>query len=94
LNELLYGLELLAVVLCAIAAIAGIILAINFLKKKSDGEINEPNYKALFIIGISFLPMGIIFFSIIGPAFMGFTAMGLIFLIIGAANRDKWNKEE
>jgi len=93
LNELLYViLELSAVILCAILVIAGIILAIVILKKKRGGKAQEPNYRALFIIGISFLPMGIIFITIIGPAFIGFTAMGLIFLIIGAANKDKWDK--
>ena len=71
---------------------AGIIIAISILKKKRGGKAQEPNYRALFNIGISFLPMGIIFLTIIGPAFLGFTAMGLIFLIIGAANRDKWYK--
>ena len=92
-NELLYViLELSAVILCAIGAMAGIILTISIFKKKRGGKAQEHNYRALFIIGISFLPMGIIFLTIIGPAFMGFTAMGLIFLIIGAANKDKWDK--
>ena len=45
-------------------------------------------------MGISFLSMGIIFATTINIGFWGMTGMGLIFLIIGAANRDKWEKKE
>ena len=43
-------------------------------------------------MGISFLPMGIIFTAVINPGFLGITAMGLINLAIGLANRHKWKK--
>ena len=42
-------------------------------------------------MGITFLPMGfILMISIKNPGFMGITALGIIYMFIGLANRDKW----
>ena len=59
-------------------------------KKKEEGINKEPDYRAFFIMGISFLPMGIIFTATINPGFIGFIGMGIIYMAIGLANRDKW----
>ncbi len=45
-------------------------------------------------MGISFLPMGIIFTATISPAFIGFVGMGISYMAIGLANRDNWDKKE
>ena len=72
----------------------GVVVGVYVYKKRKQGEMGEPNYRALFVIGFCFLPIGIILMTIQGSAFMGFTAIGLIFIIIGAANRDKWEKKK
>ena len=65
-------------------AVLGIVFAVVAYKRK--GELNsEPDYRAFFILGISFLPVGI------ATENTGLWAMGLIFMILGAANRSKWN---
>jgi len=63
-------------------------------KKKKEAPYKEPDYRAFFIMGISFLPLGIIFTVTISPAFIGFVGMGTIYMAIGLANRDKWEKKE
>ena len=58
-------------------------------------KVIEPNYEVFFILGIFFLPMGIVLMiTIDNPAFIGITGMGLIYMVIGLANRDKWKKNE
>ncbi len=58
-------------------------------------KVIEPNYEVFFIFGIFFLPMGIVLMiTIDNPAFIGITGMGLIYMVIGLANRDKWKKNE
>ena len=58
-------------------------------------KVIEPNYQVFFILGIFFLPMGIVLMiTIDNPAFIGITGMGLIYMVIGLANRDKWKKNE
>jgi hypothetical protein len=86
---------LLTIILGAIAVIVGVfVLFMMMQKKKKDGTYKEPNYRAFFIMGICFLPMGIIFTSSVNPGFVGFIGLGIIYMAIGLANRDKWKKKE
>jgi hypothetical protein len=77
----------------AILVVVGILLTLIVLKKKEEGKYGDADYRAFFIMGICFLPMGIIFMTTVSPAFIGFTGMGLCYMAIGLANRDKWKKK-
>lgn len=49
-----------------------------------------PNYRRLFIIGICFIPIGVATTNLFNnPAFL---IVSLIYMGIGLANRDKWQK--
>ncbi|MFC1935146.1 hypothetical protein ACFLXZ_02400 [Chloroflexota bacterium] len=91
--------------LVIIGIIVGVILVgiliVIALKRKKQGKSKGTNYRVLFILGISFLPLGIIYnivfftsgtkvFLVLGIAFIG---MGLSYLAIGLGNRDKWKKQ-
>ncbi|MFC1873686.1 hypothetical protein ACFLYX_00100 [Chloroflexota bacterium] len=76
------------------------ILAVIALRKHEEGKSKETDYRAFFILGISFLPLGIIYeivffvsgtkvFLVLGIAFIG---MGISYLAIGLGNKDKWKK--
>ena len=84
------GLILVLIVILALALIVGIIFAIFVLKKKKEGTYKEPDYRAFFIMGICFLPMGIIFTTTLNPGFIGFIVLGIAYMTIGLANKDKW----
>ena len=69
-------------------------------RRKKGGKPQEPNYRAFLIMGIAFIPAGVIYevvffisgtkvFLVLGLAFI---AMGLSYLAVGLANRDKWEK--
>ena len=74
--------------------IVGVLVALLLWKLRHEKKPKkEPDYRAFFIMGISFLPVGIIFTAAISPGFIGFTAIGLIYMTIGLANRDKWKKQ-
>jgi len=60
------------------------IFAFVFYRKK--GIKHEPDYYAFFVLGLCWLPMGIA----IGN--LSFSAMGVIFMLAGLVNRDKWKK--
>ena len=45
-----------------------------------------PNYRALFIIGLAWLPLGIIFQNNV------FLGVGAIFFITGLSNKKKWDQ--
>jgi len=71
--------------LIGIAILGLIFAAVAFYRQK--GLKRDPDYRAFFILGISFLPIGI---ATDNPGLWG---MGAIFLILGLANRDKWNDD-
>ena len=85
---------LLTILLGLIAAIVGVFVLFVMQKKKKEGTYKEPDYRAFFVMGICFIPMGIIFTTSISPAFISFLVLGLLYMIIGLANRDKWVKKE
>ncbi len=77
-----------------ILVLIAIVIAFVFWKRKKEELFNEPDYRVFFIMGICFIPIGIIFSTTINFGFMGFIALGLIYIAIGLSNRDKWEKKE
>ena len=77
-----------------------LLLVVVLRKRKRKRKAGETDYRAFFIMGVVFLPTGfammIVYvleelpFEIGLPLF----ALGLIYLIIGLVNRDKWKKAE
>ena len=80
-------------VIVALLVLVGIIFTIIFWKKKKDGKMEEPNFQVFFILGICFLPMDIVFMIVISPVFIFYMALGLCYIAIGLANKNKWKKE-
>jgi magnesium-transporting ATPase (P-type) len=85
---------LISILIVAVLAIVALVLTLFVLKKKKEGKMGEPNYQFFFIMGIAWIPIGIVFMVtinlVIGIAFMG---LGLSYMAIGLANRDKWTKK-
>jgi uncharacterized membrane protein len=79
--------------------IAVTILVLAILRKgKRERKAGETDYKAFFIMGIAFMPTGfammMVYFLAETPFEIGLPlfALGLICLIVGLVNRDKWKK--
>ena len=83
--------------------LVGIILVVLYRRKK-EKKFQEIDYRAFFILGVTFLPLGVLYeiiyfvadimvFLVLGLAFI---AMGITYLGVGLKNRDKWpiNKPE
>ena len=84
---------LISVIILAILVLIGLIIIFIVLRKKKEGKIQEPNYQAFLPIGITFLGAGVVLsIAIDKPGFIGLTALGLTYMMIGLANKDKWIK--
>ena len=62
-----------------------IVLYSQFKKEKI-----KPNYRLFFILGMTWVPLGVVFYKTTRN--IGFLIMGVIFLIIGLINKDKWRE--
>jgi len=80
-----------------LVSIAGAILVLGavvvWMLKKGKYR-NEPDYRAFFWMGLVWVIIGGPVIWLIGEFSMsGLFAIGVIFLAMGLANRDKWGKE-
>lgn len=85
------------IMICILLIIICTLIFIIFLtrKKMNEEPKKEIDYKAFYIMGISFLPLGIILtVTVDNPGFIGFTGLGACYIAIGLANKDKWKKKE
>ena len=72
-------------IIIILAVIIGIIVLVVSTRK--SGEKRIPNYRALFIVGLTWIPIGISTENLV------FSAAGVVFMIIGLANKNKWGQE-
>ena len=67
----------------SIAILGFILVVVGAIRSRGK----KPDYRAFFIMGVIWVAMGLLFNDISG--FFGF---GLIFLLYGLANYNKWDK--
>lgn len=64
------------------------LLVVAFVVYRRKGERPKPDYRVFFILGITWLTLGI---ATENPTFW---VMGAVFLIVSLVNRDKWKDAE
>ena len=86
--------------LLLIGIVITLLLVVVLRRRKREGKAGETDYRAYFLMGIAFLPTGlammIVYFLGELPFEIGLPvfALGLVCLIVGLVNRDKWRKNE
>ena len=86
--------------LLLIGILVSLLLVVVLRKRKKAGKSGETDYKAFFIMGSAFFPTGlammIVYFFTELPFEIGLPlfALGLIYLVVGLVNRDKWQKKD
>jgi hypothetical protein len=83
---------LIVVSLLVVSVLVGILLVV-FWKRRKTGIKEEPNYQAFFTMGLSFIAMGVALSIVVTPGFLGFFALGVVYLMVGLKNKDKWKKK-
>jgi len=87
----------IALIILAIAVVTGLIAVLIVRKRKKEGKLHT-EYRTFFILGVTWLPFSIILmvvsFILQIPFYIGFPLfiIGLVYLIIGLKNRNKWKK--
>jgi len=65
-----------------------IMAVVTFLFKKKIIKDEKTNYKTLFIIGMTWLPLGVAIKN------LGFIVGGLVLVILGIMKKDQWRDEK
>jgi hypothetical protein len=74
-------------ILTALLILLGILAVLVVLKRRREGRQIKINYFAFFILGIVFIPLGLILMYVIDFGFMGLAALGIIYVYIGLSHR-------
>jgi len=83
---------IIAISVVAIIVIGFVVLAVTLRRRKQE-EVKPIDYRTFFILGICWLPMGIVFWIVMDLAFgIPLFVMGATFFTIGLVNRDKWTE--
>lgn len=87
------GWILITVLIILFIIILGVYTTFLQWKRKKDENAEDTNYQAFFVMGICFLPIGAIMMLLFhNTGFIGITVLGVIYIAIGLANHDKWEK--
>lgn len=71
-------------VLMLIGFLIVLLAIIPFVASRNKGKNYYPDYYTFFILGICWLPLGIVMKNYL------FAIVGVVFMIIGLSNKDKW----
>jgi len=86
---------IIALVLAGVLLILGIIIILVMQKKGKYVKKKEPDYRAFFCVGFVFMPAGIaLMIGNKNPGLLGITALGILYIVFGLANKDKWKKNK
>ena len=86
-------------IILAIVAILAIVTVFVVVKRRKEGRLEETNYRVFFVTGAAMTPIGLIFLAVsYFRDYSFFTAfpilvIGVVYLAIGLANRDKWKRQ-
>jgi hypothetical protein len=73
----------------------GLAVLILIVKRQKLEEKKPVDYRSFFILGICWMPLGIVFWLVMDLAFgIPLFVMGGAFLTIGLVNRDKWTEPQ
>ena len=93
-------LPIILIAIVVVLVVTGILLVYLLWKRQKGGQQIETDYRAFFLMGVIFLPVGIammiIYFLADLPFVIAlpFVVLGLVYLVISLKNRDKWKKKD
>lgn len=82
--------------LLAIVLTLGLLWILTSLKKRTGTRVSQPNHRAFFFMGVVMLTVGtaemLIFLrtDVSYIVALPLVAIGMVFVVVGLANRDKW----
>ena len=67
-----------------------VLVTFYFTKMKNDDIKRETDYRVFYFMGVAFTGLGVVLMVSSNMGFSGLLALGIVYIIIGLKNRDKW----
>ncbi len=70
--------------------VLGVLVTIYLTKRKNNEIKREPDYRVFYFMGIAFTGLGAALMASTNMGFSGLLALGIVYMVIGLKNKDKW----
>lgn len=75
-----------SMIFLGLGIITMLLMVVGVIVARRYGKLGNRDYRVIFVLGISLLPVGIVFDNPI------LTLLGIVYMIWALVNRDKWGK--
>ena len=81
-----------SMVILVLVVLFAVIFLVKAIRMKKEGAPYKTNYRALFFMSLCYIGAGTaIAISTENPGLYGLAALGVVFMIAGITNLDKWD---
>jgi amino acid transporter len=70
--------------------VVGILTLLILMRLRKESKTKEQDFRVFFVLGIIFLPLGIVLSLVVSVGFLGIAVVGFIDILIGLIYRGKW----
>jgi uncharacterized iron-regulated membrane protein len=82
--------DVILFVIAALALVLAVIALLVIWRKRQQGKPVETDYYTLFVMGMIFLPVGLVLMITLDLGYGGIAGLGAIYIIAGWLRRDQW----
>lgn len=75
-----------SILFLGLGVITFLLMVVGIIVARRYGKLGERDYRVIFVLGISLLPIGIVFDN----PFL--SILGIVYVLWALVNRDKWGK--
>ena len=77
-------------VIIILLLVVGILTLLILMRFWKESKIKEQDFRVFFVLGMIFLPLGIVLSLVVSMGFLGIAVVGFLDILIGLFYRGKW----
>lgn len=70
--------------------VVGLLTLLILMRFWKESKTKEQDFRVFFVLGMIFLPLGIVLSLVVSMGFLGIAVVGFIDIVIGLVYRGKW----
>lgn len=70
--------------------VVGLLTLLILMRFWKESKTKEQDFRVFFVLGMIFLPLGIVLSLVVSMGFLGIAVVGFIDIVIGLIYRGKW----